>query len=126
MLMLISRFLRATIVQHQAGTGLKSGKVQTESVAKPAIVRAADGKIEIVLQFITNIDNRCMLAFCHIAIITVHFHYSHLFFLVQCYRRKELLFVLQIVVARFKNLSSVFFLKKIVSVFLIFHPYFIA
>jgi hypothetical protein len=35
---------RATIVQHTAGSGIKSGKVQTESVAKPAIVRAADGK----------------------------------------------------------------------------------
>ena len=34
---------RATIVQHQSGQGLKSGKVTTESVAKPAIVRAADG-----------------------------------------------------------------------------------
>lgn len=35
---------RATIVQHQAGSGIKSGKVQTESVAKPAIVRAADSE----------------------------------------------------------------------------------
>lgn len=33
---------KATIVQHTAGSGIKSGKVQTESVAKPAIVRAAD------------------------------------------------------------------------------------
>lgn len=39
-----SRLFRATIVQHTAGSGIKSGKVQTESVAKPAIVRAADGK----------------------------------------------------------------------------------
>jgi len=33
---------RATIVQHQTGSGIKSGKVTTESVAKPAVVRAAD------------------------------------------------------------------------------------
>jgi len=38
-------------VQHQAGSGIKSGKVQTESVAKPAIVRAADGKLIYAFQF---------------------------------------------------------------------------
>lgn len=40
----LSHLFRATIVQHTAGSGIKSGKVQTESVAKPAIVRAADGE----------------------------------------------------------------------------------
>ena len=42
-------------MQHQAGSGIKSGKVQTESVAKPAIVRAADGKLNIqILQRFLN------------------------------------------------------------------------